>query len=640
MSYNLDFLLAALIFLLVLWYHFIKQRQFVDNKNEKIFQLFMIVGIGDIVLDLVSTMMIAANRPEFSGLLYAILVVFYLFQLLVPFALYIYILSLSGWKYGENLPLWNCICMIPTAILFLMLIFNHWSGILFSATAEGAYIRGELYLAMYIQAIFYACVIAVESVIKYSVLGKQKCSVIWEVLLIMVSCVLIQSVYHAFLMTGFAIALCIMVLLLSFHNSYVYIDNLTGFLDLSCYQEWVEDQCRKKRDFHMIAVDLRQLKRMNTVYGVVKTNELLKQTAIKIRELTDSSYIFRISGRRIVIGLYSFEKYEKLQQDLAEFFRKPMHIDGEDTIFPVILCGIPYANRENSQHLLAYMEYLIGLMPKNEETVLVRKDKKTKEGFIQEKTIEEYLPKAIREDLFQVFYQPVYSMREKKYISMEALSRLQHPGMGPVSPEIFIRIAEQNGWIDQIGILQFERVCRFVKEHPQIQEHLQNIKYNLSPAQLLKKGYGKTLLSIIEAYGLKPSFFQFEITETVATKYREELYEAVEEFVQGGISLCMDDFGSGYANLNAVLRLPFECIKMDRSMLQGIRENETAGRFYRDIITILRRQGYVVIAEGVEEKEEAHLLERWGIDLIQGYYFSKPLPPEEILQLLKEKPEN
>ena len=96
----------------------------------------------------------------------------------------------------------------------------------------------------------------------------------------------------------------------------------------------------------------------------------------------------------------------------------------------------------------------------------------------------------------------------------------------------------------------------------------------------------------------------------------------------------MDDFGSGYANLNAVLRLPFSCIKLDRSLLNGILEDTNAKMFYKNIVTALKSMGYNVISEGVEHKKEVELLQTLGVDMIQGYYFSRPLPPDELLKLL------
>ena len=135
---------------------------------------------------------------------------------------------------------------------------------------------------------------------------------------------------------------------------------------------------------------------------------------------------------------------------------------------------------------------------------------------------------------------------------------------------------------------------------------------------------------------LKCSYFQFEITETVATEYCEELYQAVKEFTEAGIGLCLDDFGSGYANINTVLKLPFSSIKLDRSMLMGICEEEQIAAFYHSIVSVLKNLGYSVVAEGVEREEEMELMHQWGVDMIQGYYFSPPVPENVILDRLQE----
>ena len=113
--------------------------------------------------------------------------------------------------------------------------------------------------------------------------------------------------------------------------------------------------------------------------------------------------------------------------------------------------------------------------------------------------------------------------------------------------------------------------------------------------------------------------------------------QAVEAIVSAGCGLCMDDFGSGFANLNAVLQLPFSCIKLDRSMLNGICENRKRAEFFRDIIQVLKKMGYAVIAEGVENREQLKIVSDCRVDMVQGYYFSKPLSEQDILQLLREE---
>ena len=152
--------------------------------------------------------------------------------------------------------------------------------------------------------------------------------------------------------------------------------------------------------------------------------------------------------------------------------------------------------------------------------------------------------------------------------------------------------------------------------------------------EVLKKGHIQQLVDTIRDSGIPASFFSFEITETVATDYTENLRKAVDLFTSAGIGLCMDDFGSGYANLNSVLKLPFSVIKMDRSLLSDICTDEKAAALYRNTVSVLRNMDFTVIAEGVETSAELELLSGWGVDMIQGFYFSRPLSGAGLLELL------
>ena len=178
------------------------------------------------------------------------------------------------------------------------------------------------------------------------------------------------------------------------------------------------------------------------------------------------------------------------------------------------------------------------------------------------------------------------------------------------------------------------RICAFLKEHPELMEQIQGVKVNLSPMELLKKGHIQQLVDTIRDSGLPPSFFSFEITETVATDYSETLWKTIDLFTSAGIGLCLDDFGSGYANLNSVLKLPFSVIKMDRSLLSGICTDEKSAALYRNTVSVLQNMGFTVVAEGVENPAELELLSDWGVDMIQGFYFSPPVSCGKLLELL------
>lgn len=376
------------------------------------------------------------------------------------------------------------------------------------------------------------------------------------------------------------------------------------------------------------------LKQVNKVYGSSVGDQLLAQIAKELQSITDSVEIFRITGNCFLMVTDSLAEYEKNKKEMEQIFRKPFVVNGETIDFPAIICGILNGEKmEQKDVLLAYIDYLASLVKHTDETVVIQSDERILEGFRYEKEVEKFLKTAVDEDLFEVYYQPVYWLKEDRYITLEALSRLRHPSMGMIPPDVFIGIAEKQGMIAQVGLLQFRRVCRFIKENEHIMKKLRNVKFNLSPSELLKPGHSQVLISIMEEYGLPARYFQFEITETVATEYSESFSKAIEEFTKAGIGLCLDDFGSGYANLNAVLKLPFDVVKMDRSLLTGISCDEQAAVFYRSIVMVMQNMGYMIVAEGAETEEEVKMLREWGVDMVQGYYFSRPLPGDELLKL-------
>lgn len=347
--------------------------------------------------------------------------------------------------------------------------------------------------------------------------------------------------------------------------------------------------------------------------------------------------MFRLSGKRFILAVHSLADYEKCGNEVRALFQNTFQVDGDKISFPVAICGI--VNGETmggADTLLAYLEYMAGLVADTKEIVVLQSNEKLMEGFRYEQEVEHFLVTAIEEDLFEVFYQPVYSINEGEYVTLEALSRLRHPTLGYIPPDVFIALAEKNGQISRIGQLQFRRVCRFIQEHEEIMDVILNVKFNLSPLELLKFGYAEDLLQIIEEYDLDNSYFQFEITETAATECSENFCHAAAQFMRAGIGICLDDFGSGYANLSTVLKLPFSAIKLDRSLLNGVSDSFQSARFYRSIVMIFRDMGYQVIAEGVETEEQMKLLSEWGVDMIQGFYFSKPLKEEELLKILSK----
>ena len=561
MTYNIDFLIAAMVILLLVLWYFLGQKR-AEDLNNQVFLFFAIIGILDVVAELASNYYISFPNSNCEIAAMLATTIFYLLQALLPFTVICYIQTLHDNKIISAKKMF--LSGVPTFILMGMILTNPFTEKLFYFDIPAGYMKGPWYMLMYYSALCHMAAALILIVIWRKKLGYQKVKSLLEILLISGAGVVIQLLYHPLLTTGFGMSLGILALFITINNPHANIDTLTGSLEEYEYY-------------------LTQLKRM-------------------------------------------FDGNSKLK------------VNNKIITMPVIISGIMNAQKlGDSGLILEYAEYLEALSAKNGLTEVIQDDYQTMNGFLYNKRVEQYLHKAITEDLFEIYYQPVYSTRKKCFITLEALSRLQHPELGWIAPDVFIQIAEKNHMIEQITDLQFSRVCRFLGENRYLMRHLLNVKVNLSSLDLMRNDCSRHFIRIMDAYKIPHNWIQFEITETVATECNAGLRRVAEEFTDAGIGLCLDDFGSGYANLNTVMRLPFSVIKVDRSLLFDICRDEKRAIFYESVVETFHKMNYHIVSEGVETQEEMEQISSWGVEMIQGYYFSKPLPEKELLELLKKQ---
>lgn len=561
MTYNIDFLIAAMVILLLVLWYFLGQKR-AEDLNNQVFLFFAIIGILDVVAELASNYYISFPNSNCEIAAMLATTIFYLLQALLPFTVICYIQTLHDNKIISAKKMF--LSGVPTFILMGMILTNPFTEKLFYFDIPAGYMKDPWYMLMYYSALCHMAAALILIVIWRKKLGYQKVKSLLEILLISGAGVVIQLLYHPLLTTGFGMSLGILALFITINNPHANIDTLTGSLEEYEYY-------------------LTQLKRM-------------------------------------------FDGNSKL------------NVNNKIITMPVIISGIMNAQKlGDSGLILEYAEYLEALSAKNGLTEVIQDDYQTMNGFLYNKRVEQYLHKAITEDLFEIYYQPVYSTRKKCFITLEALSRLQHPELGWIAPDVFIQIAEKNHMIEQITDLQFSRVCRFLGENRYLMRHLLNVKVNLSSLDLMRNDCSRHFIRIMDAYKIPHNWIQFEITETVATECNAGLRRVAEEFTDAGIGLCLDDFGSGYANLNTVMRLPFSVIKVDRSLLFDICRDEKRAIFYESVVETFHKMNYHIVSEGVETQEEMEQISSWGVEMIQGYYFSKPLPEKELLELLKKQ---
>ena len=634
MTYNMDFLIAAMvILLLILWYFWGQKRA--ENLNNQVFFFWTVLGIMDVTAELISTYYITSGRGRFGIMALLTTTVFYLLQALLPYTWICYIQTLHEKKIIS--PKKMLLSGVPTFCLISVILTNPFTEKLFYFDLSAGYIKGPWYMLMYYSALGHFVAAFILILIWKEELGSRKVKILLEILIIVVGGVVIQLLYHPLLTTGFGMSLGILALFITINNPYANTDSLTGLYNHLYLTKKGNELIAAGKSFHIITIYLYQLKHVNKIAGIEGGDYILQSTAKKLSDLCGKK-IFRITGKRFLILASSLEEYEHYLSQLKRMFdvNIKMGVEEKNLTMPIIISGIINAEKlSDCNSVLEYAEYLESLSTQNGLTEVIQDDRQTMNGFLYNKRVEQYLHTAINEDLFEIYYQPVYSTRENRFITLEALSRLHHPELGWIAPDVFIQIAEKNHMIEQITDLQFHRVCRFLNENGRLMKQLLNVKVNLSSLDLMRNDCSGHFIRIMDKYGIPHEWIQFEITETVATEYNASLGIIVEEFLNAGIRLCLDDFGSGYANLNTVMKLPFSTIKLDRSLLYEICHDNTRAMFYQSIVETFHKMNYHIVSEGVETKEEVELISGWGVDMIQGYYFSKPLPETELLRIMQ-----
>ena len=631
MEYINCFQITSLVLVTMIAIHYFSHKR-LNNAENRNFVCFLAFSGVYVLLDMLSAVIAGGGSSEGCRMSALVLTLYYFCDVILTYGLFCYIQIITGRQKEKYKWLKTGWVVLPAAML-LAVTANLRTGWLFYFDQEGRFIQGSFHFLLYGYVFFFMLVIVAFMLLYGKTAEKEIRRTIWRFWFIEAACLFLQIAAERILLTGFGLSVGLWLIYLTMNNPGEYTDSMTGLFDKQYFDKWIGEKLYRKESFHLLAVDARNMKQINRIYGTRVGDQLLIRAAKGFREITDSVQIFRITGNCFLAVLDSLTDYEKARDGIEEFLKKPFFIENEKVSFHAAICGIMNAEKlEKEDSILSYIEYMISLIQNRQDTVLIQSDSKILEGFRYEQEVEHFLQKAVKEDLFEVYYQPVYSIKNQDFITLEALSRLKHPALGMIPPDVFIGIAEKQGMISAVGCLQLHKVCRFIKEHEYIMKKIRNVKFNLSPSELMKPGYSHVLIGIIQGYGLDPGYFQFEITENVATEYSESFCTAIDDFAEVGIHMCLDDFGSGYANLNAVLRIPFSAVKMDRSLLSGVSSDPQTATFYRSIVMILQHMGYKVIAEGAETEKEVKLLEKWGVDMIQGYYFSRPLCEEKLLE--------
>jgi diguanylate cyclase (GGDEF)-like protein len=392
---------------------------------------------------------------------------------------------------------------------------------------------------------------------------------------------------------------------------------------------------RRKDEQVMVAyVDLDDFKMVNDTLGHPAGDALLRMVADHLKEDLPDAVIARLGGDEFAIlidGIDTAQSLGNIADSLQRCFDRPMTINGQTAPCSASI-GIAIAPGDGADGTT---------LMKNADLALYRAKREGKatyhffepaldEAARQRRQLEIDLRTAIRDGGFELAFQPLYSLAEKRMTGFESLIRWNHPERGRVNPIEFIALAEETGLIIPIGEWVLREACHQATTWPSDV----SVAVNVSPKQFAATGLANTVISALAASGLEPHRLELEITESIFIADVDATLATLHGLRNLGVKIALDDFGTGYSSLSYLRSFPFDKLKIDKSFVEDLGTSSKGHAMIRAITTLADALGMETLAEGVEDLAQFEVLEREGCRHIQGYLFSRPVAASEVAALL------
>ncbi|MBC8212184.1 MAG: EAL domain-containing protein [Gammaproteobacteria bacterium] len=400
----------------------------------------------------------------------------------------------------------------------------------------------------------------------------------------------------------------------------------------------------------LMYIDLDQFKRINDTIGHDAGDNLLKNIAdnlthalratdvVSITGQGTTSYLSRLGGDEFTIlvdGFINSHKIAQVAQRVLEHLGQPVTLnDLEYYITGCMGIAIYPDDGEDIDTLLKHADIAMYQAKKRGRNDFQFYASRLNQNTRERLGMETRLRRALDKDELILHYQPQVSAINGEVIGLEALVRWQHDESGLVPPGDFIPIAEECGLIHPIGDWVLETACHQARKWQKAGLPAIRMSVNLSSHQFHQKNFIQNVTNILQGTGLDPQYLELEMTESVIMQQLKKTITDLNDLKQLGLSLSIDDFGTGYSSMSYLKRFPLDTLKIDRSFVTDITTDSSDAAIIKAIITLAKSLDLMTIAEGVEKIEQLTFLQQQGCDLIQGFYFSRPIPALEIEKYL------
>ncbi len=635
LAYVIHYDIAALIITIAMA-AFFRYNKTIDTRRNGIFSIIISLAFISNVTDIIT--IFTATYPHSVPLWMNILLnMIYLVSFnSIPVIYFIYTqISIKGqeeYTKGELLAI-----LFPEMISVLLIVTSPFTKWIFFFDRDGYYCHGAVFDVLYGIAAVYimgALLLTVRNKRKLSAL--QQFSVFFYIVGTLI-CIAIEVNNERMQLISFMVAIVLILIYMTLENPEDYLDKKLGLYNSQAFSEIFSAATRSRKRVTIVGINVEGLKYINETMGASVANVFLADVAKYMKKIDPLVTEFSLGGARLALmGPTEEADWDGIIKKIKDRFKEAFTFNDVEIQLSAAICRLSYPeNVSRYQDALDLIDYSIAEARLSSKNEVVYADSEILERGRRETRVIMEMASAISEDKFMVYYQPIYSVERGRVISAEALVRLRSDELGFVPPDEFIQLAEKNGMVVEIGNIVFKKVCEFIATGVPQNIGIEYIHVNLSTVQCMQEKLYKKLIDTMDEYGIRHSMIQFEITETAAVVSKDVLKTNMDNLIKAGVNFAIDDYGTGFSNINTIAEYPFAMIKIDKSLLWRAMKDERAMTALKYSIAMFKELGIMVVCEGVETKEQVDALTKIGCDFLQGYYFSKPIPEGEFINYIE-----
>ena len=403
-----------------------------------------------------------------------------------------------------------------------------------------------------------------------------------------------------------------------------YIDKVTNIENNNYFLEKGTELLKQQFEGHLLIIDVGKFKIFNKKYGRVVGDNLLKNIGKKLKEILGEKRIITRLANDIFAVILEEKEQKELTKIIEKLLKELSNIEMEKNKYKILISiGVSKIEKEDKDIFEILDKAIIARdeAKKNFNKKYHIFNQELENQIIKEHDIELIMEEGIQNQEFKVFYQPKVNAKNEKVEEAEALVRWERENK-LIPPNEFIPVFEKNKFIIQLDKYIYEQVCKDMKEWKEKYNKKIKISVNISKQHIVQDGFIEEYYKITKKYNINPNEIELEITETTELDERFGISKILEKLKEKGFKISIDDFGTGYSSLSMLQQIPVDVIKIDKSFVDQTKMLEI-------MILIAKKMDLKTVAEGVETNEQVQILKKLEVDLLQGFYYSKPLEKTE-----------